>query len=83
MTPNLRVSLRLPKMNSIPAEAVVKPRVGRKMTMKSRYQKVFFMIEWFSPDLWSVSKNFFYTLEEESSARARSSKVILLDLTSD
>ena len=51
--------MRLPKMNSIPAEAVVKPRVGRKMTMKSRYQKVFFMIEWFSPDLRSMTKNFF------------------------
>ena len=43
--------MRFPKMNWMPAEAVVKPRVGKKITMKRRYQNVFFMMEWFSPDL--------------------------------
>lgn len=32
-------------MNWRLAEAVVKPNVGKKMTMKSKYQNVFFMIE--------------------------------------
>ena len=30
---------------------LVKPKVGRMMTMKIRYQKVFFITAWFSPDL--------------------------------
>ena len=43
-------------MNWRLAEAVVKPNVGKKMTMKSKYQNVFFMIEWFSPDLQKLFK---------------------------
>jgi hypothetical protein len=38
-------------MNWMLADAVVKPSVGKRMTMKRRYQNVFFMIEWFSLDL--------------------------------
>ncbi len=30
--------------------AVVSPKVGNRTTMNSRYQKVFFMMAWFSAD---------------------------------
>ena len=38
---------------------VVKPKVGRMTTMKRRYQKVFFMMAWFCPDLvqWPTSRS--------------------------
>ena len=38
-------------MNWMLAEAVVKPNVGNRITMNNKYQKVFFIIEWFSLDL--------------------------------
>ena len=36
---------------SMYALELVNPKVGRIMTMKRRYQNVFFMMAWFCPDL--------------------------------
>ena len=54
------VELKFLYRNSMAAWPLVRPKVGRIITMKMRYQKVFFITAWFSPDLQSGQFGFIF-----------------------